>query len=55
MILMIFLYRGQIPLSMSVVGSTVLKMFIRMLKVEIGVKLNMLLNQRLRIHPSNLK
>ena len=40
---------------MAGVGITVLKMFIRMRKVEIGKKLKKLLNQRLRIHPSHLK
>ena len=40
---------------MAGVGITVLKMFIRMRKVEIGEKLKKLLNQRLRIHPSHLK
>ena len=40
---------------MAGVGITVLKMFIRMRKVEIGEKLKTLLNQRLRIHPSHQK
>ena len=40
---------------MAGVGITVLKMFIRMRKVEIGEKLKTLLNQRLRIHPHHLK
>ena len=45
----------QIHWSLAGVGITVLKMFIRMRKVEIGEKLETLLNQRLRIHPSHLK
>ena len=40
---------------MAGVGITVLKMIIRMRKVEIGEKLKMLLNQRLRIDPFHLK
>ena len=51
----LFFGSGQIPQSMAGVGITVLKMFIRMRKVEIGEKLKTLLNQRLRIHPSHLK
>ena len=55
MMLPSFFGSGQIPQSMAGVGITVLKMFIRMRKVEIGEKLKTLLNQRLRIHPSHLK
>ena len=45
----------QIHWSLTGVGMTVLKMFIRMRKVEIGEKLKKLLNQRLRIHAHHLK
>ena len=51
----LFFGSGQILQSMAGVGITVLKMIIRMRKVEIGEKLKTLLNQRLRIHPSHLK
>ena len=55
MILLIFSGSGQIPQSMAGVGMTVLKMFIRVRKVEIGEKLKKLLNQQLRIHLPHLK
>ena len=55
MIFPIFFGSGWIPQSMAGVGIMVLKMFIRMRKVEIGEKFKKLLNQRLRIHPSHLK